>query len=121
MNISVTEYKKRRNELWDELKQLDYDFYKQFSDESEAYERKLKAIFTPTEEKFMLPDESIKIKTKTERGIPSKETQVVDWRIKNPRGTVKECFRETGIGINTIKKWWHSADVFMKTLKQATV
>ncbi len=119
MNISVTEYKKRRNELMKTLKQLDYDFYKQFSDESKAYEEKLKSIFAPVEEQDYLPEENIRITR--ERGIPSKETHVVDWRIKNPQGTIRQCFLETGIGINTIKKWWHSADVFMKTLKQTTV
>ena len=42
-------------------------------------------------------------------GRPSKEKDVVIWRMQHPSGTKAECIRETGISKSTVYKYWAAA------------
>ena len=41
-----------------------------------------------------------------QEGRPDKQSEVLEWKIKNPSGTKAACKRETGIDPKTIRKWW---------------
>ena len=36
----------------------------------------------------------------------TKEHIVKEWQEANPTGTQYRCSKDTGISINTVKKWW---------------
>lgn len=42
-------------------------------------------------------------------GRPSKEKDVIIWRMQHPLGTKAECIRETGISKKTVYKYWAAA------------
>ena len=35
------------------------------------------------------------------------EDVVLDWRAEHPQGTIAECFKETGISLNDIRRCWN--------------
>ena len=39
-------------------------------------------------------------------GAPTKEHIIKEWQRQNPKGTQYRCAKETGVSINTVKKWW---------------
>lgn len=41
-------------------------------------------------------------------GAPTKENIVKEWQEQNPKGTQYRCAKETGLSVNTVKKWWLS-------------
>lgn len=43
---------------------------------------------------------------KSGRGRRKKKYQIVKWRNDNPNGSKAACYRETGISLTTIRKWW---------------
>ena len=43
---------------------------------------------------------------KGKAGRKTKQSIVNEWRRENPTGTQYRCKKETGLSINTIKKWW---------------
>lgn len=46
------------------------------------------------------------IKLKGGNGAPTKEHIVKEWQQLNPTGTQYRCSKDTGLSINTVKKWW---------------
>ena len=44
-------------------------------------------------------------------GRPKKDKVVSEWRRANPDKDMKTCADETGLSINTVKKWWEAAPV----------
>ena len=42
-------------------------------------------------------------------GAPTKENIVREWQEQNPKGTQYRCAKETGLSVNTVKKWWLSS------------
>lgn len=41
-------------------------------------------------------------------GAPTKEDIVREWQQQNPQGTQYRCAKDTGLSVNTVKKWWFS-------------
>lgn len=39
-------------------------------------------------------------------GAPTKEKIVKLYRIKSPKATMYRCAQDTGLSINTVRKWW---------------
>jgi hypothetical protein len=39
-------------------------------------------------------------------GRKTKEAIVREWKEANPTGTQYRCSKDTGLSINTVKKWW---------------
>jgi hypothetical protein len=39
-------------------------------------------------------------------GAPTKEHIVREWQKENPNGTQYRCVKDTGLSVNTVKKWW---------------
>lgn len=46
------------------------------------------------------------LKIRSGSGAPTKEHIVREWQQHNPKGTQYRCAKETGLSINTVKKWW---------------
>ena len=42
----------------------------------------------------------------SKNGRPSKEKDVIIWRMQHPLGTKAQCIRETGISKTTVYKYW---------------
>ena len=45
-------------------------------------------------------------KQSSKNGRPSKEKDIITWRIQHPLGTKAECIKETGISKKTVYKYW---------------
>lgn len=41
------------------------------------------------------------------KGAPTKEKIVKLYRMKHPEATMYRCSKDTGMSINTVRKWWH--------------
>lgn len=44
-----------------------------------------------------------------QEGRPTKDIEIFNWKLKNPKGTKAQCNRETGIDPKTIRKWWNTS------------
>lgn len=43
---------------------------------------------------------------RNKNGQPTKQSEVIEWRLNNPSGTKYECIKATGITKHTVYKWW---------------
>lgn len=43
------------------------------------------------------------------KGAPTKEQAVKEYQRLHPEATRYQCHKDTGISVNTIKKWWLNA------------
>ena len=105
--ITIEEYKTTRKKLFNAIQKLDADFFAQYAEEIENYDKRLEVLFGNTQIYE-------KVHEAPRRGIPSKQDVITEWRLKNPKGTMEQCHYDTRVSLLTVKKWWQKADVIFK-------
>lgn len=40
------------------------------------------------------------------KGAPTKEPEVLQYQVEHPNATMYRCSVDTGISLNTVRKWW---------------